>query len=110
MDFWDSLIRMVSALAVVLGLMGGLVLLSRRFLGNRTLPRGGEPLVQVLGSGYLGPRKSIAVVAVCGELHVLGLTADDVVPLGKVTDPEHVRRLVPPVTAGSTVEVKGARP
>jgi flagellar protein FliO/FliZ len=95
MDFWDSLIRMVSALAVVLGLMGGLVLVSRRFLGARIVTRGGEPLVRVLSTGYLGPRKSVAVVSVCGELHVLGLTADDVVPLGKITDPEQVRRFLP---------------
>ena len=90
---------MVSALAVVLGLMGGLYLLSRRFLGARVLTRGGAPLVKVLGTGYLGPRKSVAVVAVCGEVHVLGITADDLVPLGKVTDADQVRRLLPdPVT------------
>lgn len=90
---------MVSALAVVLGLMGGLYLLSRRFIGARVLMRGGAPLVKVLGTGYLGPRKSVAVVAVCGEVHVLGITADDLVSLGKVTDPEQVRRLLPdPVT------------
>ncbi len=106
MDFWDSLIRMVSALAVVLGLMGGLVVLSRRYLGNRLASRGGAPLVRVLGSGYLGPRKSVAVVAVCGELHVLGLTADDVVPLGKVTDPEHVRRLLSVTAADSKVQAE----
>jgi flagellar protein FliO/FliZ len=105
MDFWDSLIRMVSALAVVLGLMGGLVFLSRRFLGTRVVTRGGEPLVRVLGSGYLGPRKSVAVVAVCGELHVLGVTANDLVPIGKVTDPEQVRRLLAGAGTDSKVQV-----
>lgn len=105
MDFWDSLIRMVSALAVVLGLMGGLVVLSRRFLGTRALSRGGEPLVRVLGSGYLGPRKTVAVVAVCGELHVLGLTADDVVPLGKITDPDQIRRVLPVTGTDPKVQV-----
>jgi flagellar protein FliO/FliZ len=103
MDFYDSFIRMVSALAVVLGLMGGLVLLSRRYWGTRVLTRGGEPLVRVLGTGYLGQRKSVAVVAVCGELHVLGVTADDVVPLGKVTDPDQIRRLLPSDAPGAKV-------
>ncbi len=103
MDFWDSLIRMVSALALVLGLMGGLYLLSRRFLGARVLTGGGAPLVKVLGTGYLGPRKSVAVVAVCGEVHVLGMTADDLVPLGKVTDPEQIRRLLPVTGTDSKV-------
>ena len=34
-DFWDSFIRMASALALVLALMGGLVVLVRRFAGTR---------------------------------------------------------------------------
>lgn len=94
MDFWDSLIRMVSALAVVLGLMAGLALVARRWLGRRSLSPAEAPLVQVLGTGYLGPRKSIALVAVAGDLLVVGATANDLVPLGRITDPERVRRLL----------------
>ena len=104
MDFYDSFVRMVSALAVVLGLMGVLVYLSRRLLGTRAVMRGGEPLVRVLGSGYLGSRKSVAVVAVCGELHVLGVTADNVVPIGKVTDPAQVRRFLADAAGDSPVQ------
>ena len=105
MDFYDSFIRMVSALAVVLGLIGGLVLLSRRCWGARMPARGGEPLVRVLGTGYLGARKSVAVVAMCGELHLLGVTADDLVPIGKVTDPEQIRRLLGGDGTDSKVQV-----
>lgn len=100
MEFWDSLIRMVSALAVVVGLMMVLAAVARRLMGGRSLAFNQAPVVQVLGSVYVGPRKSIALVAVGGELLIVGTTATDLVPLGRVSDPEEVRRLL----AGKTGE------
>ncbi|MEW6542366.1 MAG: flagellar biosynthetic protein FliO [Nitrospirota bacterium] len=92
MEFWDSFIRMVSALAVVLGLVLALAVAARRFLRGRIGSPAATPLVQVLGSGYLGARKSIVLVSVAGELLVVGSTADTLVPLGRISDPERVRR------------------
>ncbi len=94
MDFFDSLIRMVSSLAIVLGLMLALAYAARRWYGGRGPISVKTPLVEVLGTGYLGPRKSVALVAVAGELLIIGSTADDLVPLGRVSDPETVRRLL----------------
>jgi len=102
MEFWDSLIRMVSALAVVIGLMMVLAAVARRLMGSRSLTLNQAPVVQVLGSGYVGPRKSIALVAVGGELLIVGTTATDLVPLGRVSDPQQVNRLL----AGKTGEQK----
>lgn len=106
MEFWDSLIRMVSALAVVVGLMMVLATVARRVLGGRTLALSQTPMVQVLGSGYLGPRKSIALVAVAGDLLIVGTTATDLVPMGRVSDPEQVRRLLGQSATGRKVEVE----
>nr|MBI3612613.1 flagellar biosynthetic protein FliO [Nitrospirota bacterium] len=91
MDFWESLIRTVSALAAVLGLMMLLALAARRWLGSRVLAGAEAPLVQVLGTGYLGPKKSVALVSVAGDLLIVGSTADSLVSLGRVSDPEQVR-------------------
>ncbi len=66
MDFWDSAFRMLSALAVVLGLMMVVVVIARRVLGSRSFARAEAPLVQVLSTGYLGARKTISVVSVSG--------------------------------------------
>lgn len=103
MDFWESLIRMVSALAAVLGLMMLLALAARRWLGGRgltlNLAKGEAPLVQVLSTGYLGPKQRVALVAVAGDLLIVGSTADGLVPLGRVSDPEQVRRLLRGKTA-----------
>ncbi len=100
MEFWDSLVRMVSALAVVVALMMILAAVARRVMGGRGLTLSQTPLVQVLGSGYLGPRKSIALVSVAGDLLIVGTTATDLVPLGRVSDPDQVRRLLAGKTGG----------
>jgi flagellar protein FliO/FliZ len=94
MELWDGVIRMVSALAVVLGLMMACVLVVRRLQVSRILAPGRAPLVEVLGSGYLGSRKSVVLVNVAGEVLILGTTADSLIPLGRVSDPEQARKLL----------------
>lgn len=93
MDLWDSLLRMASALAVVLGLMALCAAAGRRWLGR--LGAGADaPLVRVLGAGSLGSRRELIVVAVAGEVLLLGATAGNLVPLGRIRDPERVARLL----------------
>ncbi len=102
-DFWDSIIRMASALALVLALMGGLVVLVRRFAGTRFCAPMSSQIVQVLGSGYIGPRKSISLVSVAGELLIVGMTPTDLVPLGHITDRERIQQFLSSATSGRSV-------
>ena len=102
-DFWDSFIRMASALAIVLALMGGLVVLVRRFAGTRFCAPVSAPIVQVLGSGYIGPRKSISLVSVAGELLIVGMTPTDLVSLGHVTDRERVQQFLSAAASGRSI-------
>lgn len=91
---------MLSALAVVLGLMAGLAAVARWWLGRRSLSATEVPLIQVLGTCHLGPRKSIVLVAVGGDWFVVGATAHDLVPLGRISDSERARI---PVGRGAAV-------
>ena len=93
-DLWDSLIRTVSALAVVLVCIGIAAFVARRVMGPRTGKTGGRPLVQVLASGYLAPRKTISVVEVAGEYLIVGATATDLIPLGRISNTAHLRELL----------------
>ena len=52
------------------------------------------PIVQVLGSSYLGPRKTISLVSVAGEFLIVGVTPTDLVSFGRITDQEQVRQLL----------------
>ena len=93
-DFWDSFLRMAAALALVLALIAGLVALVRRFGGTRLFTPVTAPIVQVLGSGYLGPRKTISLVSVAGEFLIVGVTPTDLVSFGRITDQEQVRQFL----------------
>lgn len=105
-DLWESLLRTASALAIVLVLMGLLALVARRVMGNRLGLVGTRPLVHVLASGYVGSRKTIALVSVAGEYLIVGTTATDLVPLGRVSDAGKVDELL----AASPAVPSPARP
>lgn len=93
-DLWESLFRTASALAIVLVLMGIVAVTVRRLMGRRLGIAGGRPLVQVLASGYIAPRKTIALVSVAGEYLIVGATATDLVPLGRISDSAELRELL----------------
>jgi len=99
MEMWESVVRMMSALGVVLALILGLLAVARSAVGRRFLPVDGAPLVKILGSGPLGSRKHVMVVAVAGEVLILGTTATELVPLGKIDDPEVAKRLIAEASA-----------
>ncbi len=81
-----QLLKVIASLLVVLGFMGGVMALLKLFVrkrdhtGSRMLP------VRILGRGLIGYRKDIVVVEVAGETLILGVTADNIVCLGKVED------------------------
>ena len=93
-DLWESLFRTVSALAIVLVLMGVVAATVRRVMGQRLGIAGGRPLVRVLASGYIAPRKTISIVSVAGEYLIVGTTATDLVPLGRISDSAELRELL----------------
>jgi flagellar protein FliO/FliZ len=93
-DLWESLFRTVSALAIVLVLMGIVAVTVRRLMGQRLGIAGGRPLIRVLASSYIAPRKAIALVSVAGEYLIVGTTATDLVPLGRISDSSELRELL----------------
>ena len=93
-DLWESRFRTVSALAIVLVLMGIVAVTVRRLMGQRLGIAGGRPLVRVLASSYIAPRKTIALVSVAGEYLIVGTTATDLVPLGRISDSTELRELL----------------
>jgi flagellar protein FliO/FliZ len=94
---------MASALALVLALIGGLLVLVRRFAGTRFCGPVSTQIVQVLGSGYIGPRKTISLVSVAGEFVIVGMTPTDLVPLGHITDRERIQEFLSSTASGRSV-------
>jgi flagellar protein FliO/FliZ len=101
MDFWESLIRMVAALGVVLGLLMAALAVLKRFQRMSGLASSTGPMIRVVGSSPLDPRKSIAVVEVGQDWLVVGVTPTDIVPLGRMPRGEVVVASSAPAPAGA---------
>ena len=90
MDFYESVLRTVSALAVVLALMVLLAWVLRRFGRTVWMGTGQPPLIQVVATTSLGPRKAVSLVSVGDEMLIVGSSANELVDLGRVRDPARV--------------------
>jgi flagellar protein FliO/FliZ len=87
-DFGAALSKMLLALAVVLGLLGGLYWLARRFMPSQAGgPSGG---MRVLGRLPLGPRKGLVLVEVAGRVLVLGMSEQGLNLLTTLDDPQQI--------------------
>lgn len=88
-----SSMKMFSMLALVLGIIFLLFFGFKKFVLKNTVFGGGEKLVNVLGSGFLGPKKNIVLVEVAGEVLVLGMSQDHIALLTSITDQEKIEEI-----------------
>lgn len=91
-DLTLATIKMVVSLVLVLGLLWGLYLLTRKKMsaGHKSAPGG---MIQILENRYLGVKKSITLVQVPGSVLVVGVSADKLNLLSRIDDPEILSRL-----------------
>lgn len=61
MEFYDSILRTLAALAVVLGLMVALAWAFRRFGTSPLFGVGQTPLIRIVATASLGPRKAVSL-------------------------------------------------
>lgn len=86
-DLIMATVKMVLSLAIVLTLLFVLQRWLRRVQPGASVAGRGR-LIKVLGSHYLGPKKSIAMVKVPGAILVLGIGSDRVNLLTRIDDPD----------------------
>ncbi len=92
-DLFSASLKMTYTLILVLGLIFVVFYLFKKF-GLKDIVFGGEGKpIKVLSTGFLAPRKSIALVEVAGEVLVLGIAHDRISLLGNVQDPEKIERI-----------------
>jgi flagellar protein FliO/FliZ len=84
MDIVTALMKMISALAIVFGLMALATYGARRFLGARIGASGNGPLMKVQSSISLGVKKEIALVEVGGNFLVVGVTPNHISLLTRI--------------------------
>jgi len=86
-------LKMISMFALVLGLMFLIFFGFKKYVLKNTAFGGGNKVVSVLGTWFLGPKKNIALVEVAGEVLVLGMSQDNITLLSSITDEEKIEEI-----------------
>lgn len=87
-----SALKMLAALAAVLGGLFAAVTLARRYF-QRSGAAFGEPLVRVVASHTIGIKKAVTLVEIPGAVLVLGVAGDRIQLLDRIDDPETLARI-----------------
>lgn len=98
-DLFATTLKMVAALALVLGGMFVVFYFMKRFLNQKAF-RGGGELIRILGSTYVGIKKSISLVEIPGAILVLGITNERISLLAKIDDEQTLTSLRRPNETG----------
>ncbi|QPJ65443.1 MAG: FliO/MopB family protein [Candidatus Nitrohelix vancouverensis] len=88
-----SAFKMAGMLVCVVGFMLILFYIFKKYILKNTPFGGGEKVVKVLGTGFLGPRKHIALVEVAGQVLALGISRDNISFLTQIDDAEQIEKL-----------------
>jgi flagellar protein FliO/FliZ len=92
-DFIASLLKMVSALAVVLGIMLAALWFVRKLMKKAGTGVDDGQAIRILSTRYLGPKSSIMLVDVLGSVIVVGVTGSQISMLTTITDEDSLERM-----------------
>jgi flagellar biosynthetic protein FliO len=101
-SFVWSFFKMLAALAVVIAMMIGTAYVLKKYFYRSTETINGNPMINILSDRYLGPKSSILLVDVLGQVMLLGVSVNQISALGTISDPkalEHLKNLRPPPQA-----------
>lgn len=92
-SFFPALLKMISALALVLGIMIGLAFLARRFFQQTGMATPDGSAISILTVKYLGPKSSIMIVDILGEVVVIGVSNQQMSYITTIDDTAALERL-----------------
>lgn len=99
-DFGTASIKTAGSLILILGLIVFLFYLLKKFRLN-TFPMGKHPLMRLLGTLSLAPKRSLALVEICGQWFVVGVGTENISLISKVDAPTEQDRSEAVSGAGS---------
>jgi flagellar biosynthetic protein FliO len=92
-SFAWSFFKMLAALAIVIAMMVGTAYLLKKHFYRSPEAINGNPMIDILSIRYLGPKSSILLVDVLGQVILLGVSSTQISALGTISDPNAVENL-----------------
>lgn len=83
----SSFLKMIFALAVVLGILIGGMYFVKKIMLRMNPSSDSRGMINVVSSKYLGPKNRIVLVEVLDQLIVLGISNQQMTALGHIDDP-----------------------
>ena len=92
-ELFSSLLKIISALAAMVGVM-----IVAAYLFQKIVKKGGggindRELIKILSSKYLGPKSSIMLIDVLGNVMVIGVSSSNISLLTEIVDSESLEQL-----------------
>jgi flagellar biosynthetic protein FliO len=84
---------MLAALAIVIAMMIGAAYVLKKYFYRTPETINGNETINILSTRYLDPKNSILLVDVLGQIMLLGVSTNQISPLGTISDPEALENL-----------------
>ncbi|MBW2644647.1 MAG: flagellar biosynthetic protein FliO [Deltaproteobacteria bacterium] len=88
-----ALLKIVSAFAVTVGIMIIVAYLFKKIVKKTGTVIGNEDLIKILSVKYLGPKSSIMLIDVLGNIMAIGISSGGISMLTEIVDPESLEQL-----------------
>lgn len=92
-SLWSSFLKMIFALAIVLGLLIGVMYFIKNFMQRTAPSTDNQAIINILSSRYLGPKSSIILVEVMEQVIVVGISGQQMTPLAHIDDPLSIAKI-----------------
>ena len=92
-SFVWSFFKMLAALAIVIALMIGAAYMLKKFFYRSPETIDGNHMIDILSTRYLGPKNSILLVDVLGQVMLLGVSTNQISALGTISDSKALENL-----------------
>lgn len=89
----SSFLKMIFALAIVLGLLIGVMYFIKNFMQRSAPSADSQAIINILSSRYLGPKSSIILVEVLDQILVVGISGQQMTPLARIDDPISIAKI-----------------
>lgn len=90
--FW-SFFKMLSALALVIALMIGAMLVVKKYFYQSPVISSGNTMIDIISTRHLGPKNSFMLIEVLGQVLLVGISTQEMSLLTTITDPDALARL-----------------
>jgi flagellar protein FliO/FliZ len=93
MELFPYILKIVSALAVVVGIMIMSIYLMKRIMKKTGGGINDNELINVLSTKYVGPKSSIMLIEVLGNIIVIGLSNSQISVLSRIKDQKSLEQM-----------------